>query len=393
MKYDFETLIDRSRCGSGKWDGMREKKADLTPGVVPFSVADMEFKNAPEIVAGLKKYLDTHILGYTHPTEAYYAAVCSWIKEQHGWTVDPAHIVCSPGVVPALFMLVAALCEAGDGIIVMPPVYYPFYGAVKTNGCHVKTCPLVYENGAYSINFELLEKVASESDSKLLIFCSPHNPVGRVWSPKELHRVGEICLRHGVKITSDEIHWDIVMPGHTHTPFPMAGEFGDNLIVCTAPSKTFNLAAMQTSNIILPGEEDRKKFLAIKEKYCVESMNALGFEACRLAYTLGKGWMEEMLQVIWDNFKFASAYLKERLPMIKPIELQGTYLMWLDCTALGKNSKELEELMVQKAELFLDEGYIFGEGGEGFERLNLACPKWVLKAGLERLEQAVKASC
>lgn len=390
MKYDFETLVDRSHCGSGKWNEMFAKKADVTQGVVPFSVADMEFRNAPEIAVGLKEYMDTHILGYTGPTQDYLDTVCGWMKEQHGWTVDPEHICCTHGVVPALFMLVAALCEPGDGVIVMPPVYYPFYRAVETNGCKVKSCPLVYEGGAYSIDFGLLEKTAAESDSRMLIFCSPHNPVGRVWTPEELKRVGDICTKHGVKIVSDEIHFDLIMPGHHHTVFSNAGDFGDEVIVCTAPSKTFNLAAMQTSNIVIPKEEDRKKFQAVRERYCDHDPSALGLEACRIAYTQCRPWMAEMLETIWDNYRFAVNFLHEHLPEIKPIELQGTYLMWLDCTALGRTAEELEELMVQKAELFLDEGYVFGNEGRGFERVNLAAPQWVLKAGLERLEKALR---
>ena len=387
MKYDFETLVDRTDSGSGKWDGMKEKKPDLSPGIVPFSVADMEFKNAPEIKEGLKEYMDTHILGYTGPTGKYYDAVCAWMKQEHGWKIDPEHIVCTLGVVPALFTLVKAFCEPGDGVIVMPPVYYPFYMAAENHICRIKRCPLRYENHAYTIDFELLEKIAAEPDSKMLIFCSPHNPVGRVWTKEELKQVGEICLKYGIKIVSDEIHSDLIMPGHTHTVFSQAGDFGDEVIVCTAPSKTFNLAAMQTSNIIIPKKEDREKFQEIQGH---SGPGALGFEACRIAYTQCRPWLTECLSTIWSNYQFAKAFLEEHLPQIKVIDLQGTYLMWLDCTALGKTKEELENLMVQKAELFLDEGYMFGEEGAGFERINIACPQWVLKAALGRLEKAIK---
>jgi cystathionine beta-lyase len=390
MTYDFETLVDRSHCGAAKWDGMRKTCPDLPEGIVPFSVADMEFKNAPEIMEGLKEYLDTHILGYTNPTEAYFASVCMWMKEQHGWQVDPDHIVCSPGVVPALYMLVAALTEPTDGIIIMPPVYHPFQAAAEKNGRPVKNCPLIHENGTYEIDFDLLEKVAAQPDSKLLIFCNPHNPVGRVWTKEDLAKVGEICVRNNVIIVSDEIHSDIMMPGFTHTPFPMAGDFNDQVIVCTAPSKTFNLAAMQTSNIIIPNKTYREKFLAIKETYCIESMNALGFEACRLAYTKGRPWMQEMIAKVYENYRFAVSFFEEHLPMLRPAQMQGTYLMWLDCTALGLDEKELETLLTEKARFFAGQGYTFGEEGKGFERINLACPTWVLKEALERLEKAIK---
>lgn len=387
MKYDFETLLDRTNSGSGKWDGMKEKKSDLSEGIVPFSVADMEFKNAPEIGEGLKRYMDSHILGYTGPTKEYYQTVCDWMKAQHNWEVDPDSIVCTLGVVPALVDLVKICCKPGDGVIVMPPVYYPFYMAAEKNGCEIMRCPLIYEDHAYTIDFDLLEKLAAEDSAKMLIFCNPHNPVGRVWTREELKRVGGICKKHGVRILSDEIHFDLIMPGHSHTVFSTV-EGMEDVIVCTAPSKTFNLAAMQTSNIVVPDKNIREKF---RELLGFTGPAALGLEACRIAYTQCKPWMEEMLSVIWNNYEFAKSFIEERLPEIKVIDLQGTYLMWLDCTALGKTKEELEEMMVQKAELFLDEGYMFGEEGAGFERINIACPQWVLKAALERLEKAVRS--
>lgn len=388
MKYDFETLVDRSAHGSGKWAAMREKNPDTKEGVVPFSVADMEFKNAPEIAQGLKAYMDTHILGYTGPTQEYLDTVCQWMKDQHGWDVKPEHIVCTCGVVSALFVAVKAFCQPGDGVIVMPPVYYPFYAAAENGGCEVVRCPLIYEGHTYSIDFDLLEKLAARPENKMLIFCSPHNPVGRVWTAEELRRVGEICLKNDVRVISDEIHFDLIMPGYEHTVFPNAGDFGDKIMVCTAPSKTFNLAAMQTSNIIIPCEADREAF---KKELGHGGPGALGLEACRIAYTQCKPWMAEMLETIYSNYQFAVGFLKEHLPEITPIPLQGTYLLWLDCTAFGKTAQELEEIMVQKGQLFFDEGYVFGPEGEGFERVNLAVPQWVLKEGLERMEKALRS--
>lgn len=386
MKYDFETLIDRSAHGSGKWEEMRKKNPDTKAGVVPFSVADMEFKNAPEIGEGLKAYMDTHVLGYTSPTQDYLDTVCSWMREQHGWHIQPEHIVCTCGVVSALFVAVKAFCQPGDGVIVMPPVYYPFYAAAENGGCEVVRCPLIYKDHTYSMDFDLLEKLAAEEKNTMLIFCSPHNPVGRVWTPEELRRVGEICLKNNVRIISDEIHFDLVWPGYHHTVFPNAGDFSDKVIVCTAPSKTFNLAAMQTSNIIIPNKADRERFLEVLGH---GGPGALGLEACRIAYTQCKPWMGEMLETIYGNYQFAVSFIGEHMPEIKPVELQGTYLLWLDCTALGKSAKELEALMVQKAQLFFDEGYVFGPEGEGFERVNLAVPRWALEEGLVRMEKAI----
>ncbi len=386
MKYDFTTLIDRSTHGSGKWDGMREKKPELKYSPVPLSVADMEFRNPPEIAEGLKEFMDTHILGYTGPTREYYDAVCAWMERRHNWNIEPDWIVGTHGVVEALKVSVEAYCKPGEGVITFTPVYYPFYMAIENHGCEIARCPLRYQDNAYTIDFGLFEKLCSEENNKMFLLCSPHNPVGRVWSAEELTRICDICRKHKVRIISDEIHFDIIMPGFKHTTIHNVAKPSDNIIVCTAPSKTFNLATMQTSNIIIPDEEDRKRF---KEILGFGGPSALGLEACRIAYTRCEEWAKEMVQVIDGNRQAAVDFIAERLPEIKAIELQGTYLLWLDCTALGKNKEELENMMVE-AELFLDEGYMFGDEGIGFERVNLAVPRDELMKALERLEKAVK---
>ena len=386
MKYDFATLIDRSTHGSGKWDGMREKKPELKYSPVPLSVADMEFKNPPEIAEGLKEFMDTHILGYTGPTREYYDAVCGWMERRHNWHIEPEWIVGTHGVVEALKVSVEAYCKPGEGVITFTPVYYPFYMAIEGHGCKVARCPLIYKDNTYIIDFDLFEKLCAEENNKMLLLCSPHNPVGRVWSAAELTRICDICRKHKVRIISDEIHFDIIMPGFKHTTIHNVAKPSDNIIVCTAPSKTFNLATMQTSNIIIPDEEDRKRF---KEIIGFGGPSALGLEACRIAYTRCEEWAKEMVQVIDGNRQAAVDFIAERLPEIKAIELQGTYLLWLDCTALGKNKEELENMMVE-AELFLDEGYMFGDEGIGFERVNLAVPRDELMKAIERLEKAVK---
>ncbi len=385
MKYDFTTLVDRSGTGAYKWDDMKNKKPDLSPETVPFSVADMEFKNPPEIAKGLYEYMKSHILGYTGPTPEYLEAVVAWMKERHHWEIQPEWIVGTCGVVSALYTAVEAFCRPGQGVIVLTPVYYPFYSAIEAGGCQIRRCPLLYINNAYTIDYALLEQLAADPNNTMLIFCSPHNPVGRVWTREELARVGGICLRNNVRIISDEIHFDLILPGHEHTVFPNAGDFGDKIIVCTAPSKTFNLAAMSTSNIIIPNQEDRQAFQAAQGHVAPP---LLGREACRIAYTQCGEWMEEMLSVLAENYRIAREFVEKRLPCIKVIDLQGTYLLWLDCTALGLSQEELEQRMIRH-ELFFDEGYLFGQEGAGFERINLACPTWVLKAGLERFEQAV----
>ena len=299
----------------------------------------------------------------------------------------PALRTSTHGVVEALIFSVKAFCQPGDGVIIFTPVYYPFYMAIENHNCQVQRCPLIYNDNAYTIDFDLFEKLAADDNNKMLIMCSPHNPVGRVWSKDELVKICEICRKHNVRIVSDEIHFDIIMPGYEHTVMATLDGPDSNIITCTAPSKTFNLAAMQTSNIIIPNEKDRERF---REIAGFGGPPALGLEACRIAYTQCEEWVEEMVKTIDSNRKLAVDFITERLPEIKPVELQGTYLLWLDCTALGKSKEELETLMIEKAELFLDEGYLFGEEGAGFERVNLAVPEHVLKAALERLEGAVR---
>lgn len=390
MQYDFATYIPRGEQGSSKWLDMKRKKPDVPEDVVPFSVADMEFKTAPEIIRGLQDYLPKTVLGYTQETEAYLAAVCGWMARRHGWKVRPEWVVTSPGVVTALALCVKAFTQPGDGVIVMTPVYYPFYRVVRGTGRTLQENGLVRENGRYGIDFEGLEALAREKETRMLILCSPHNPVGRVWTKEELVRVGEICARHGVLVVSDEIHNDLIMPGYFHTVFSQAGSgFAEHTVVCTAPSKTFNLAGMQTSNIIIENEALRKRFLQEKRANAVMELNALGYKACEIAYTKCEGWLDELLGVVDENRALVERFLDERLPPACAAPLEGTYLQWLDFRWMGLSIERLEERM-HAENLFFDEGYIFGAAGAGFERLNLACPKSVLEKALVRLEKAVR---
>ena len=388
MKYDFETLIPRYGVGSEKWDEMREAVPDLPEDIVPLSVADMEFKNAPEIVEGLKEYLDTSILGYTHATDAYYEAVIRWMERRHGFSPKREWFVEYAGVVPALRHMVGVFTKPGDSVMITTPVYYPFRSSIEFNRCQVVENELVETDGRYEIDFDDFEKKASREDVKLYILCSPHNPVGRVWTEAELRRIAEICLAHGVFILSDEIHFDLIMPGYRHfSMMNLEGEYRANCAVCTSPGKTFNLAGLQASNILIPDKERREAVVKSRGWF---SLNALSYRAVELAYDRAEDWMLEMLRYIDGNKKFVVAFLREHLPFVRAAELEGTYLLWLDFRALGLPARELEAFMREKAYLFFDEGYIFGKGGEGFERLNLACPRHVLAAAMERLEQAVK---
>lgn len=390
MRYDFSSKVERKDAGSYKWEDMYKKKPDVSPDTVPFSVADMELMNPPEIIMGLQSFLDSAVLGYTGMTSAYKKVVIGWMKRHHNWEPDESWIVTSPGVVPAFFNAVRAFTEPGDGVILMPPVYYPFLGSVEKNGRTVAENPLLLRDGGYTIDFEDLEKKAQDPKNKLLLFCSPHNPVGRVWSREELQRVSEICLANHVFVVSDEIHSDLLLPGVNHTVFAsLSKEAEQNCIVCTAPSKTFNLAGLQTSNIFIPNEERRSRFQQEFAKTAIGGVGILGLKACEIAYTQCDEWLKQLCLLLQENHDLVQEFMAEYLPQVQVFPLEGTYLQWMDFRGLGMNYRQLEVFMQQKAEWFLDEGYVFGKEGRGFERLNLACPTSVLQDALERLRLAL----
>ena len=388
MIYDFTTLPDRWNAGAFKYEHMKQKKPDVSRDAVPLSVADMEFLNPPEVVEGLKAYLDRNVLGYTGPTEGYYAAVQSWMERRHGFRPEKDWFVISPGIVPALYELVKALTEPGDGVLMLSPVYHPFRFCAREQGREAVFCPLIERERTYDIDFELFEKLCAEPKVKLFLLCSPHNPVGRIWTREELLRLSEICLSNGVVMVADEIHGDLILPGYTFTSVGiLPRRYVKNAVICTAPSKTFNLAGMQCSNLFAADEALRAK---VKKEGHYPTLTALGYESCRLAYTYGEPWLEALRTVLGENKKLVEEYLAEHAPAIRPFELMGTYLMWLDCRSLGLDKDALEKAMTD-AELFFDEGYIFGDEGAGFERLNLACPTWVLQKALEKLGSVARS--
>ena len=389
MKYDFETLIPRKNMGSRKWNVMAQHNPNAAEDVIPLSVADMEFRNPPELAQGLKDYIDRSILGYTLPNDAFYQSVARWMKNRHQWDIKPEWLVQAPGVVNALFGIVKTFTEPGDGIIIMQPVYYPFSAAITQNGRELVNNALIYEDYAYRIDFDDLEKKAKDPKNKMLILCSPHNPIGRVWTRDELEKVGRICIDNNVLVVSDEIHFDFILTGHKHTVFAnISEEFAQHCIICTAPSKTFNIAGLKISNIVIPNDHLRKQLLEKNQRDFAS--NALGIQACRICYDDCGAWKDEMLCMIEYNYQQVKKFVEEKLPQIKVIELQGTYLLWLDCTALGLSDEELEKLTLG-ADLYLDEGYLFGPGGSGFERINLACPTRYLMAAMERFQKAISA--
>ncbi len=386
MKYDFTGIPDRTGLGSAKWNSAKNASTDA----VPLSVADMEFYTAPKIRDALSKLAQEQVLGYTEPTDEYFDAVCSWMKRRHNFTVKKEEIVLTAGVVNALGILLEAVTKPGDGIIILTPVYYPFDMAVLAKSRSFVYSELKLTDGKYGIDFSDLEKKAKLPSTKAIIFCNPHNPLGRVWTRDELQRVADICNSNGVFIIDDEIHNDLIMPGYTHTVMAALDEkTRDNIAVCTAPSKTFNLAGLQCSNIIIPNEKARAKTKACMMISMQNHLNIFAYEACKTAYNECEDWLEELLTVIEDNAKYVEGFMAESFPEIKVFPLEGTYLQWLDMRSLGMTHVELRE-MLENADIFLDWGEMFGDSGRGFQRINLACAKSTLIKAMERFKKAVE---
>ncbi len=385
MNYDFTSLIDRSKCGSTKWAGMLKMNPNVGPDVLPMSTADMEFMTAPEIREGLKTYIDTVIQGYTNPTDAYFDAVLGWQKRRHGYEGKKDWIVTTSGVVQAFFTLVNILTEPGDGVIIQQPVYYPFSLAAKMTGRKLVNNALIEKDGTYEMDFADLEEKAKDPKNKVIIFCNPHNPVGKCWSREELEKLVDICIRNDVFIIDDEIHNDLIMPGCTHVALPtISAEASKHCAYLTAPSKTFNLAGMQLSNIFIEDAAIRGKMMIGKLMGMSLSQVAISYEACRLAYDKAEPWLDALIDVVDGNAKYVERFLQENIPEAKVYPLEGTYLLWVDFRGLGMTHKELEKMNL-KADLYLDEGGMFGRAGRGFERFNLAMPRSALEKAMERL--------
>lgn len=388
MKYDFETKLSRRNMGATKWEMMYQKKPGVAEGVVPLSVADMEFKTPPEIVEGLCDFLKNDgILGYTIPYQEYNQSVIDFMDRRHDWKVKEEWLVTSPGVVPALVKAVGALTEPDEGIILFTPVYYPFFLAVNRNHRRMVECPLLYDGSHYELNLQDFEAKAKDPKNTCVIFCNPHNPVGRVWTKAELMEFGRICVENDILVLSDEIHFDLVRPGVKHHVFAnLSPEFAQTTITCTAPSKSFNLAGMSASNLMISNPKLRKRYVDEGN----HGLNILGFRACELAYRHCDQWLDQCVERIYQNADYIETYFHEELPMIKPVHLDGTYLQWVDFRALPLNANELEKFMVEKCDIYTDEGYLFGANGAGFERFNIACPLSVIQETLDRLTKGLK---
>ncbi len=388
MGYDFDTVIDRKGTNSLKYDFVREhgKRED----VLPLWVADMDFRTAPEILERLEQTVRHGIFGYSEAGEDYFEAVRRWYRKHFDWQVEKSWLLRTPGVVFAIAMAIQALTKEGDGILLQQPIYYPFREVILDNRRRLVNSSLKLVDGRYEIDFEDLEEKIRDEQVKLFLLCSPHNPVGRVWSEQELRRLGEICLRHGVLVVSDEIHSDFTYEGHTHRVFAsLSQELANITVTCTAPTKTFNLAGLQVSNIFIPNPDLRKKFQKAMDAAGYSQVNLMGIAACRAAYETGEKWLTELKQYLAGNLELVRHYLQEHLPQIGLTEPEGTYLVWLDFRKLGLTEEQREDLIVNKARLWLDSGAMFGEDGEGFERINIACPRALLLRALEQLDRAV----
>ena len=387
MKYDFTSIPDRSSCGSQKWNAVKDASVEN----VPLSVADMEFYTAPPIKEAIKKLADTAILGYTNATDEYYEAVCGWMKRRHGFDVKKEWIINTPGVVDALAVLVDAVTKPGDSVIILTPVYYPFDIAVIAKSRRIIYSKLINNNGRYEIDYVDLERKAARKEAKALLFCNPHNPVGRVWTKNELFKVATICCNNNVFIIDDEIHHDLIMPGFEHTVMATVSERVKNSIaVCTAPSKTFNLAGLQCSNIIIPNSKIRLKATACSLLNMQMGLNIFAYTACIAAYNECEEWLEELITVIQGNAEYIESFMAENFPEIKISQLEGTYLLWLDMRGLGMTHREMKA-MLENAGIYLDNGEVFGTEGRGFQRINLACARETLERAMERFRHAVYA--
>ena len=388
MIYDFDHGPDRRGTSCLKYDFALErgKPAD----VLPLWVADMDFPAPAPVLEKIHAMADHGIFGYTDTKPAYDAAVCGWFRRHFGWNAQSEWLVKTPGVVFALAMAVRALTKAGDAVVIQPPVYYPFFEVIRDNGRVIAETPLRLQDGRYTMDFDQLEEVITATHARLLLLCSPHNPVGRVWTRAELARLGEICARHDVYVVSDEIHCDFAFPEHPHTVFPLAApELAERCIVCTAPSKTFNLAGLQVSNIFIPGEDIRRRFRHEIDACGYSQLNAVGLAACQTAYEQGAEWLTKCRAYLRENLAFFRAELQRRLPRLRLMEPEGTYFAWVDCSGLGLTQDALNDLIIHQAGLWLDAGHIFGQDSGQFQRFVLACPRSTLREAIDRLARAV----
>ena len=387
MKYNFDEIIDRRGTDCLKYDfGMKRKGRD---DLLPMWVADMDFRLPEEILADLHKRVDHGIFGYTDPLDDYFDALNHWFSTRYGYTVEPDWVTLGAGLVYAIHLSVRAFTAPGDGVMVMQPVYYPFSEAIRNNGRHLVNCQLDYVDGRYSIDFEKMERLIREEHVRALIFCSPHNPVGRVWTEAEVRRVADLCLENDVVLMVDEIHCDFIFPGHRFfSCMCLEEKYRRILAFYTSPGKTFNVAGLQSANIIIPDPELRAKYRKANNEAGYSQANIMGQVALMSCYTKGAEWVDELVEYIRGNVEYAKAFFAENLPKARVVDPEGTYLLWVDFSACGLTAEELEHLIVEDARLWLDSGKIFGAETALFERFNLATPRSVVEQAMRQLKAA-----
>ena len=383
-KYDFDQLIPRRGTNSVKWD--EEPAADI----LPMWVADMDFRTAPCVVEALRRRVEHGVYGYATVPESYYGAVTSWFARRHGGAPGADWILPVTGVIPALSAILRALTRPGDRVLVLTPVYNHFFIAIDNSGCSAAECELTYGDNRYTVDFDALERRAADPAVKLMLLCNPHNPAGRVWTPEELRRIGDICLRRDILVVADEIHCELVMPGFRYTPFAsLSEEFARRSVTCASPSKAFNLAGMQIANIVSADANVRAGIDRAINDNEVCDVNPFGVEALMAAYDRGEEWLDRLREYLADNYRMLCGFFAEHLPQYPVLPLEGTYLVWIDCRTTGVSSEQIAARLLAEAKLMVSPGTIYGPGGEDFIRLNIACPRSLLEEGLLRLRKVL----
>lgn len=395
MEYNqtfFDTYLERRGTRSSKWDGCNAKfGVDPSVELLPMWIADMDFRSPTEVVEALAQRVQTQAFGYTTVPDSFYDAILSWVERRYHWKIQKEWIVFTPGVVPAFNVAYQAFTQPGDGIIVPSPSYYPFFDGVRNNGRKVVACPLVEADGYWTLDFDLLERQVKDPDNKVLILSNPHNPTGRCWTAQELERLGTLCAENGVILLSDEIHADLIMEGGCHTCVgTLSQRIVDNTIFHFAPSKTFNLAGLQTAYTVIPNPELRQRFTAAITANRVINMNWFGQVALETAYNRCEGYVDALCRYVSANMDYMADYLKENLPMLKMRRSEGTYMVWVDFRGTGMTTEEIERFIIHDAHIAVDLGTWFGAGGAGFLRFNLACPRMLVERAMRQLTQAFR---
>lgn len=386
MKYDFDEIIPRRGTNSVKWDVAKED------GVIPMWVADMDFQAAPCIRQALKERVDHGVFGYTLVPNSYYESIISWFDRRHQWKIDRNWILYTSGVVPAISAIIKALTEPGDKVLVQTPVYNCFFSSIRNNGCTTAENALVRKGNSYEIDFDDFERQAADEKTKVFLLCNPHNPAGRVWTPDELSRMNDICLRHGVKVIADEIHCELVMPGYKFTPFAAVSKAcQDNCITTNSPTKSFNIAGLQIANIITNNDTIKRKIDRAININEVCDVNPFGVIALQAAYNEGESWIDQLNLYLWENYKVLKDFFQEHLPKLQVLKLEGTYLVWVDISATGLKADELTNELLQQGKVMVNSGTLYGKAtGANYLRLNIAMPRSLMLEALQRIAQVLQ---